>query len=176
MSLDFGPLILVALVVLSAAWFLWRLQTHRTENQPPIPAVTQPDWYHLLQPLIHQLKSGPSRVDIIYFLAELLRTELGVTQLQVWQVGEIHGEHVTLQAPPQDPLLGAPALRVVALQSSALGHALVKAGVAGSSELGFAMAWPDIAVEFASIGLPLTDTVTLQVLEILHGLVEQAPQ
>ena len=165
-----GVVAVLGLIV--GLWWL-RRAGHR-EFRAPAALDAAPPWHDLMVPLLQKIKEPTSRAQAVEFLAESLQAEMGAQGIRVLRIRAIQGDEATVQAPPSDALLGEPPSYVVPLNESSLGRAIASMGVAGGSEMGFALAWPGMTLEFASIGLPLSDESTLQLLEVLHGVVSMA--
>lgn len=174
MSLASLPLWVVALVLGLTGWLWWLRRARHRESILPAAINAVPPWHDLMVPLLQKINGPTSRAQAVDLLAESLQSELGAQGIRVLRIRAIQGDKATVQALPSDSLLGEPPSYVVSFNESSLGRAIASMGVAGGSEIGFALAWPGMTLEFASIGLPLSDEAILQLLEVLHGVVSMA--
>ncbi len=161
----------LSLCLAAVAWWAWRRRA-LPAGLPPIP-VSVP-WFELLGDLGSALATAPSRVEAVEALAHLLKAELGVSALRLFHVHNVEGGVAMVQPWSENKLLPVPQTMTVLLNDAPLGVAIQAGGVVGATEHGFAMAWPNLALDFAATGLPLPEETLRQLLSVAHAMVAAA--
>lgn len=164
------------LCVVAVGWVWWRRGAAQRSRllADPLPAP-QPPWYELLSALAPLVAAAPSREAAVQSLAGVLQSELGVQGVRLLNVLQVGSDAATVQPWPSDPLLRPPAAFKVPLSQAPLGVAIGRGGVACDTPLGgFALAWPGMALECASVGLALAGDIVQQLLDVAHGMVSMA--
>ncbi len=162
------------LCIPALAWLWWWYGAARRMRTLETPAAVsaQVPWYEVLGALGPLVASAPNRIAAIQSLARLLQAELGAQGLRLLNIQQVGTDAATVQAWSADPLLRPPAPFSVTLTQAPLGVAIRRGGVAvEGGQGGFALAWPGVALECASIGLALAGDMVQQLLGVAHAMV-----